>query len=83
MPAQPDPSSAGLGGREYFHAPSGLILPVPPGSLLVPVRGGSNPRDPVVFGIIPVLLVTVAALGLWIPSRRASRVDPMAALRSE
>jgi predicted permease len=65
----------------------GLAVGIGLGLLLAPSLGealfGSDPRDPVVFGLIPVLLVTVAGLGLWIPSRRASRVDPMSALRSE
>jgi predicted permease len=65
----------------------GLALGLGLGLLLAPSLGealfGSDPQDPVVFGLIPVLLMAVAGLGLWIPSRRASKVDPMAALRSE
>jgi putative ABC transport system permease protein len=39
--------------------------------------------DPLTFVVIPSLLVTVAFLACWIPARRASRLDPMVALRNE
>jgi putative ABC transport system permease protein len=39
--------------------------------------------DPLTFVVIPSLLVTVALLACWIPARRASRLDPMVALRNE
>ena len=39
--------------------------------------------DPLTFGVIAFLLFAVACLACWIPARRAAKVDPMIALRSE
>ena len=65
----------------------GLVLGV--GSSLAMARlmssmlYGVKPRDPVTIVFVAALLSAVTLLATYLPARRASRVDPMVALRYE
>jgi predicted permease len=44
---------------------------------------GVAPRDPTIFAAVTVLLAGVAFIAVWLPAQRATRLDPVTALRQE
>jgi predicted permease len=61
----------------------GLVISVAGAVGLSKVLYGVKPFDVLVFGTVTVLLLGVSALACYLPARRATRVDPLVALRAE
>ncbi len=61
----------------------GLLTAVALTRVLRHVLAGAAANDPALIGMAVALVASTAALACWIPARRATRIDPVAALRQE
>ncbi|NNM35252.1 MAG: ABC transporter permease [Gemmatimonadetes bacterium] len=64
-------------------AVAGLVLALAASRLLASLLFGVKPLDPVAYGAVLAVFASVAAVAAWAPARRASRVNPVAALRAD
>ncbi|MBA3882983.1 MAG: ABC transporter permease [Chthoniobacterales bacterium] len=61
----------------------GLLLAFAVGKLVSSILYEVSALDPVAFTVAPVVLGIAGLLATWLPARRATRISPMAALRTE
>ena len=61
----------------------GTIIALVSGRFVAPMLFKTSPRDPAVFAAVIVLLLAVATIASLVPARRATRADPLVALRAE
>lgn len=61
----------------------GLAVALAAGRLLERILYGVTPSDPVTFAVVFAMMLGIGALATFLPARRASRIDPIQALRQE
>jgi putative ABC transport system permease protein len=67
----------------FTGAAVGVAAALAGSRLIASLLYGISPRDPAVFAGTTVLLLTVAAAACWLPARRAARLSPLEALRTD
>ena len=81
------PSSGGCSAARLATSrgarPSASCSPLDSVKLITSFLYGVSPADPITFAIVPAVLALAAALAGAVPARRAARVDPVVALRTE
>jgi len=60
---------------------AGVIFSASTASMMASLLYGVRPYDPAVFSMVPLLLLVVAIAASYIPAWRATKVDPIVALR--
>ena len=61
----------------------GLLAALAVGRLVSDFLVGITPSDPITYVGVSILLATVACVATYVPTRRATKIDPMVALRYE
>ena len=61
----------------------GIVAAVGLTRVMASLLFGVAPTDPATFAAVSTLLVAIALVASWLPARRATRVDPLTALRAE
>jgi putative ABC transport system permease protein len=61
----------------------GLAAALAGGRLIEALLYNVSPRDPIVIGVVTLLLTAVALVACWLPARRAARLSPLEALRTD
>ncbi len=61
----------------------GVLLAAGTGKLISGMLYDVGALDPLAFTLAPIVLAAAALLATWLPARRATRISPMAALRTE
>jgi predicted permease len=62
---------------------AGLFVSLLSANVMQSLVAGVNPRDPVTFASTAVILTIVALTANFVPARRATRIDPLVALRTD
>ena len=60
---------------------AGLVVSAATASMMASLLYGVRPHDPAVFLIVPLFLFVIAVLASYLPARRATKVNPIIALR--
>ena len=79
----PDGGRAGYAAGADRRRRSGIAAAFGLTRLLSTFLFGVKDKDPVVFITVAVVLTLVSLLAVWLPARRATRIDPVIALRYE
>ena len=83
MEPDTDRGTTGPFGSRFVGVGIGLVLSLALARAISSQLWGVSPSDPVTVATVILVLFGTGLLATWIPARRATRVDPVVALRCE